>query len=119
MRFLQQFSRILLISLLGELLKVVLPFPIPASVYGLVIMLLCLCTGFLKVDQVKEASAFLIEIMPVMFIPAAVGLVDAWPSLRPVFFSVTITIVITTIFVMAVTGRVTQFVIRKNKEKIK
>lgn len=115
MKFLKQFTVILCISLLGEVLKEVLPLPIPASVYGLVIMLVCLCTGILRPVQVREAALFLIEIMPVMFIPAAVGLTDAWPSLAPVFWPIAITVVVTTVLVMVVTGRVTQFVIVKQK----
>ena len=44
--------------LLGEGLKMLLPLPIPASVYGLMLMLLALCTGILKVEQVKDAAVF-------------------------------------------------------------
>ena len=76
MKFLRQFMIILLLSFLGEVLKMFIPLPIPASVYGLVLMLVCLMTGVLKTSQVKDAAFFLIEIMPVMFIPAAAGLID-------------------------------------------
>ena len=69
MKYLKQFMVILAFSFLGEVLHQVLPLPIPASVYGLVFMLAALMTGVLKLHQVKETSAFLIEIMPVMFIP--------------------------------------------------
>ena len=65
----------------------------------------------MKVDQVREVSGFLIEIMPVMFIPAAVGLLDAWVDLKPVIVPVAVITVVTTLFVMGVTGRVTQRVI--------
>ena len=93
-----------------------LPLPIPASVYGLVFMLAALMTGVLKLHQVKEASAFLIEIMPVMFIPAAAGLIDSWGILQPVIVPIGIITVVTTVFVMAVTGLVTQGIIRKGKK---
>lgn len=116
MKYLRQFGIILFISLLGELLRVVIPLPIPASVYGLVLMLLALTTGILKVHQVKEASAFLIEIMPVMFIPAGVGLLKSWPALQPIWIPVVLIVVVTTILVMVVTGKVTQGVIRKEKK---
>ena len=66
--------------------------------------------------QVGAAADFLIEIMPVMFIPAAVGLLDAWPSLRPVWLPVILITVITTVIVMAVTGRVTQHIIRRSNK---
>ena len=114
---LKQFLIILLISLAGEALRALLPLPIPASVYGLVLMLALLSTGLLKVEQVKGASAFLIEIMPVMFIPAAVGLMDTWDVLKPVLAPVAIISVLTTVIVMAVTGRVTQRVIRGRRPK--
>ena len=107
MKFLRQFMIILLLSFLGEVLKMFIPLPIPASVYGLVLMLLCLVTGILKTSQVKEAAFFLIEIMPVMFIPAAAGLIDS--LLLPILV---ITVVIT-IFVMVVTGKIAQMIAQK------
>ena len=108
MKYLKQFMVILAFSFLGEVLHQVLPLPIPASVYGLVFMLAALMTGVLKLHQVKETSAFLIEIMPVMFIPAAAGLIDSWGILQPVIISLGIITVVTTVFVMVVTGLVTQ-----------
>ena len=112
MKHVQQFSIILLISVIGELLKTFLPLPVPASVYGLVIMLVALLTGILKLDQVKGAADFLVEIMPVMFIPAAVELIDSWNVLQPILAQVVVITVVSTVVVMAVSGRMTQTVIR-------
>lgn len=117
MKFLRQFAIILFVSFLGEILHLLIPLPIPASVYGLVLMLLALCTGILKLNQVKETADFLIEIMPVMFIPAAVGLLDSWTALQPVWIPVILITILTTVIVMAVTGRITQFMIRKMEKK--
>lgn len=117
MKYLRQFAIILFISLLGELFRVLIPLPIPASVYGLVLMLLALITGILKVHQVKEASALLIEIMPVMFIPAGVGLLESWPALRPVWIPVVLITILTTVLVMVVTGRVAQRMIGKEDKE--
>lgn len=117
MKFLRQFMIILLLSFLGEVLKMFIPLPIPASVYGLVLMLACLMTGVLKTSQVKDAAFFLIEIMPVMFIPAGVGLLTAWGILKPVCVPIILITVITTVVVMIVTGRVTQAVIRMDRKK--
>lgn len=108
MKYLRQFVIILGVSFLGEVLRVILPLPIPASVYGLICMLILLKSGILKVGQVKEVSKFLIEIMPVMFVPAAVGLMESWSSLREVLIPVAIITAVTTVLVMAVTGKVTQ-----------
>lgn len=113
MKFLRQFMIILLLSFLGEVLKVFIPLPIPASVYGLVLMLLCLVTGILKTSQVKEAAFFLIEIMPVMFIPAAAGLIDSWKVLQPLLLPILVITVVITIFVMVVTGKIAQMIAQK------
>ena len=111
MKFLKQFSIILLISFLGEILHMLIPLPVPASVYGLVLMLGALITGILKLGQVRETAAFLIEIMPVML-----GLMESWSSLQPVWLPVILITIVTTILVMAVTGKVTQAMIRKEKK---
>ena len=113
MKFLRQFMIILLLSFLGEVLKMFIPLPIPASVYGLVLMLLCLVTGILKTSQVKEAAFFLIEIMPVIFIPAAARLIDSWKVLQPLLLPILVITVVITIFVMVVTGKIAQMIAQK------
>ena len=113
MKFLRQFMIILLLSSLGEVLKMFIPLPIPASVYGLVLMLVCLMTGVLKTSQVKDAAFFLIEIMPVMFIPAAAGLIDSWKVLQPLLLPILVITVVITIFVMVVTGKIAQMIAQK------
>ena len=116
MKVLRQFLIILIISLLGEILNWILPLPIPASVYGLVLMLAALMTGVIQVPQVKEAAVILIELMPVMFIPAAVGLMSAWDKLRPIVVPVVLITFFTTLLVMGVTGIVTEKVIEKTEK---
>ena len=115
MKYLKQFTIILLISFAGEILRALVPLPIPASVYGFVILLAALLIGVIKVEQVKETALFLIEIMPVMFIPAAVGLLTAWDTLKPVCVPVIAITVITTVLVMGVTGKVAQWVIQRSR----
>lgn len=78
MKYINQFLIILLISFLGEILKCLLPLPIPASIYGMIILFLGLMTKVIKLESVKETGKFLIEIMPIMFIPAGVGLMTTW-----------------------------------------
>ena len=114
MLYLRQFCIILFVSFLGELLHVIIPLPIPASVYGLVLMLAALCTGIIRLNQVKETGGFLIEIMPVMFIPAAAGLLNSWSLLRPVWIPFIVITLVSTIIVMGVTGQITQRMIQKN-----
>ena len=118
MRFIRQFLIILFVIFLGEVLKSVLPLPIPASIYGLVIMLALLVLKVVKLEQVEGASMFLIDIMPLMFIPASAGLIDIWPTLKPVLIPLLIMTIISTVLVMVVSGKVTEFVIKlDNKEQ--
>ena len=117
MKYVRQFWIILLISAMGEALHVLIPLPVPASVYGLVIMLIALGTHIIKLEQVKEAAEFLIEIMPVMFIPAGVGLLESWGVMKPMLGSLVLTVVVSTILVMAVSGLVTQGVIALRKRR--
>ncbi len=65
----------------------------------------------------RDAGKFLIEIMPVMFIPAGVGLMESWGILKPVLVPVCIITVVTIVTVMAVTGLLSQWVIRRDRKK--
>ena len=115
MKYLKQFGIILTVSFIGEILHAVIPLPVPASIYGLVLMLAALISGVIPLEHVRESGKFLIEIMPLMFIPAGVGLLTSWDVLRPVLLPVLAITAITTVLVMAVSGRVTQLVIRLEK----
>ena len=117
MKFVRQFMIILAISFVGELLHALLPLPVPASIYGLVLMLIGLQTGILPLSAVNEAGGFLIEIMPMLFIPAGVGLMVSWGALKPVIIPISIIIVVTTILVMAVSGRIAQFILKERGQK--
>lgn len=112
LKYIRQFLLILLISFLGETCRYLLPFSVPASIYGLIILFLSLWMGIVKLEQIKETSKFLIDIMPLMFIPAAVGLMDSWGILSNILIEVLLITVISTVLVMGIGGRVTQFIIR-------
>lgn len=116
MKYFKQFLIILFISFIGEALKMLLPLPIPASIYGMVLLFAGLVSGVIPLDSVKDAGKFLIEIMPVMFIPAGVGLMTSFGTLKTIIVPVIIITVITNITVMLATGRVSQAIIRKSKE---
>lgn len=116
MKFFKQFGWIMFVTCLGEILKYLLPFPIPASIYGLILMMIFLMTGLIKLDRVYQAGTFLIEIMALMFIPAAVGIIESWGQLKRIILPVSIITVITTIVVMIVSGKVTQFILEREED---
>ena len=104
MKFLIQFLIIIAFSFLGELLHYCLPLPIPASIYGIVLLFIALELKWVKVKDIRETSSFLIAVMPVMFIPAAVGLIDSWASVSQAWFQYIIVTVISTFIEMGVSG---------------
>ena len=113
MKYLKQFLIILAISMIGEILKYLLPLPVPASIYGMLILFVGLMTGIIRLESVREAGKFL----PVMFIPAGVGLMASWGVLKPVLVPVSIITVVCVFTVMGVSGVVTQFLIKIKKNR--
>lgn len=111
MKYIKQFSIILVFTLTGEALNYFLPLPVPAGVYGIVLLFLALETGLVKTEQVEDTGKFLIEIMPIMFISPAVGLIDAWADIKSNLLSYFAVTALTTVLVMSVSALTTQGVI--------
>lgn len=108
MKYIFQFARITAFCLAGEVLAVVLPLPIPASVYGLLLMVVALKTGLLKLEQVRETGLFLTGIFPLLFVPPAAGVMELGSQLINLLLPAVLAIVPITALVMAVTGMVAQ-----------
>ncbi len=112
MRYVKQFGIILTITFFGEILHELLPVPIPAGIYGIVLLFSALKLRIIRVEQVKDASSFLIQIMPLMFIPAAVGLIETWGILKNSWARFSFVTVVSSVIVLAASGLATQGVIR-------
>ena len=117
MKYVRQFVIIMVFTFLGEVLKALLPFPVPASIYGLLALPLALETKLLPLASVRDVGEFFVEIMPLTFIPAGVGLLESWGVMKPMLGSLVLTVVVSTILVMAVSGLVTQGVIALRKRR--
>ncbi len=115
MKYLKQVGIVLTLSFVGEILYKVIPLPIPAGIYGIIILFLALECKIIKLDWVKDISLFLIEIMPVLFIPSAVGLMTAWGIIKDNWLIYITITVVTTLLVMVISGWVTQLVLRLKK----
>ncbi len=112
MLYIKQFGIILLFSLIGELLHFIIPLPIPASIYGIILLFSALMLGIIKLDHVEQTGSFLIEIMPLMFIPAAVGIMESLSLVKASLWEYIAITAVSTIIVMAVSGFITQLVIK-------
>ncbi len=119
MKYLIQVTIILVITFLGEVLYKLLPLPIPASIYGLLILLEGLMTGIIKIEQVKPSGSFLLDIMPVMFVPAGVGLMDIWGNVSSMILPLMFISLFTTVLVMAATGKTSDYILMKGRGKNK
>lgn len=118
MKYIIQIGIISGISFLAEILHVLLPLPVPASVYGLLMLLILLLTGIVKEERIKETADFLLSIMPLFFVPASVALITAVESIKGNVLKLFVMCLVSTIVVMAVTGSVSQFIVRAGKKDI-
>lgn len=117
MKYIHQFLIIMLISFIGELLSYILPLPIPASVYGLVILLVGLFTGIIRLRDIEDVADWLILIMPVLFVPSAVSLMNVGNQLLNDLLVICIVLVVSTIVVMVTTGKVAQYMIERKEKR--
>ena len=117
MKYIFQFLRILAFCFLGEVLHAILPLPIPASIYGLALLLLALKTGAVQLERIKETAGFLSAIFPLLFLPGAVGIMELGPVLAKIWLPAVLAVALVTVLVMASAGRTTQWVIRRKEAR--
>ena len=110
MKYVKEIVIIFGITMVGELLNKFIPLPVPAGVYGLFILLGGLCSGIIKLSDVEVTGNLLLDLMPVMFIPAAVGIIDKIEELKAVITFVT------TFIVMSITGVTAEWIIKRQKK---
>ena len=110
MKYLIQMCIIAGITFLVELLRAFLPFPIPGSVYGMLLLFFCLCTGIIKVKQIEETAEFLLAVMPVLFVGPGVGILENYTHITANFPIFLLTVLVSTAVVMGVTGLAVQAV---------
>ena len=116
MKYVKQFSIIILIAFAGEILHDLIPLPIPASIYGLILLLTCLCTGLVKLRHIEETAGFLLDIMPLLFLPAIVRLVTMGADLKRMLLPLIIAGIPVTILVMGCTGKITDLCLRLKRK---
>jgi len=116
MKYLYQFLIIICFTFLGELLHHLLPLPIPAAVYGLVLLFLALQLKIVKLHQVKTAGDWLVGIMGILFVAPTVALLGSWKQISPHLIPIGLTVLLSTVVVFGVSGLVTQWLTRKEDE---
>ena len=117
MKYIPQFLYILSFSFIGEVLQAVVPLPIPAAIYGLVLLLIALATGLLKTSQVREAANWLISTMPILYVPICVKILEYWGIISQNAVAIITITVLSTFLVFAVSGLVTQWLMKRRGAK--
>lgn len=116
MKYLSQFLIIMGFSLAGEILQRVIPMPIPASVYGILLLFAAMCLGLVKLEQVQETGAFLRSILPVLFVPPVVGILENWAAIKSSVLVIILLAAATTVMTFFLSGRVAQWFTGKGDE---
>lgn len=117
MRFLRQMCLILLFSFLGELCRFLIPYPIPASIYGMVLLFAALSLKLIPASAVRESGSFLTSFLPVLFVAPAVSLLDCWAQLKDALIPLLVITLLSTVIVFGAGGVVTQLIMRKKEDK--
>ena len=119
MKYLKEIAIIFGITMVGELLNEMIPLPVPAGVYGLFILLGLLCTKVVKLEDVSATGNLLLDLMPLMFIPAAVGLIEKYAELTAILVPFIVISAVSTLIVMTVTGKTTEIILHRQKKEEK
>ena len=107
------------VCLLCEGVVSLLPFPFPASVIGMVLLLILLLVQCLKVDHIREKSDFLLSNMAFFFIPAGVSIINYFDLLAGSLVPLLIICLASTLLTFAVTAytvRLTRYLINRRKK---
>lgn len=111
MKFIKQFLIILLMSVLGGCLNWLIPLPIPATVWGMLLLFAALACGLIRLDQVENTADFFLSIMPMLFIPYAVGLMDSYRILAEHALPILTITVLSFFLCFTVTGKTADYII--------
>ncbi len=116
MKYLYQAGIIFLFTFLGEALAKLIPFPIPAAIWGLLLLFIALCGKLIRVEMIRECSGFLVALLPVLFVAPTVNLMEQAQALLGDLPALLVIIAASTFLTFLVTGRVTQGLCGKAEE---
>ena len=115
MKLLKELAIYFGITFISEIIAKLLPINIPTSIIGIVILFVLLELKVLKTEDVEMTGDYLIKIMPILFVPAGVGLIKYLDVLKIVAVPMVFVITLSTAIVMTAVGVVTQKLVEKKK----
>lgn len=117
MKYLKQLMIILLFSFVGELLYLLIPLPVPASIYGMILLFLALLSGVVKLSQIEDAADFLLGVMPVIFISPTVSIMTSYGYIANHLAAFLIICILSTLAALFLCSMVSQWMIRRKRGK--
>jgi len=112
---LKESAIILGIYALGEALAGLLETKFPGSVIAMLLLLSALHLRWVKVDDIRYISSFLLGYMPLFFIPAGVSVMVGYTLMEGFYIQIIALTLLSTLLVMAVTGRLVQYLLKREK----
>lgn len=93
---------------------------IPGNVIGMLLFFILLMLGFVKLHHIEEVSEFFLKNMAFFFIPACLGILDAYPQIKSQLFPILFICIVTTFITAAATALTVKLVlkIQTNKQEV-
>lgn len=110
----QQALTLAAILLISKIIESFIPIPMPASVIGLVLLFIALCTGIVKLGQVETVGTALTNNIGFLFVPAGVSVINSLPILSQSPILIILLIIISTILLLVSTGFASQLLVTKS-----
>ncbi len=117
MKFFRESILLLSIYFAGEILSKFLNLPLPGNIVGMILLFVLLTSNIIKVEKVENLANFFLDHLAFFFIPASVGLMTSFASLKGSIFKIILLCILTTIIVIAVTGITVQFICNRKSVK--
>jgi len=117
MKYISQFLIIMGFTLAGEVLQKLIPLPVPASVYGIALLFLALNFKLVKLEQVKDVGGFLSSILPLLFVPPAVSILENWGMIKSSLVPILLLVLASTVITFAISGKITQILMQKGEKR--
>ncbi|MEN8139035.1 MAG: CidA/LrgA family protein [Bacteroidota bacterium] len=118
MKIIGQLAIILAVYMLGVALESFFSLTVPGSIIGMLIMLLLLYLRILKVEHIKEVSAFFLNNMMFFFIPATVSIMVSYHALDGMFGEITLLIILSTLLTIIPTALIVQFMAKRKDGRV-
>ena len=112
MKIITQIGVLFGVCLGGVGISAILPFPFPASVSAMLLLFALLLCRVVKPGQIDEITGFLTKNMAILFLPAAVGIIESLDILRDSGIQILIICLVSTLLTFGVTATVVSLLMR-------